>query len=73
MTWRYGVMKHPDGTFAVHEFYLDKKRRPTSWTQEPVDLGGFEDLQDLKDSLLAMMNDVETYVVMDYPDDKYAY
>jgi hypothetical protein len=66
MTWRYGVMKHPDGTFAVHEIYLDKKGNPDAWTEEPVDLGCFEDLQDLKGSLLAMMNDVENFPVLDY-------
>jgi hypothetical protein len=73
MTWRYGVMKHPDGTFAVHEIYLDKKGNPDAWTEEPVDLGGFEDLQDLEDSLLAMMNDVEAYPVLDYPEEKDAH
>lgn len=66
MTWRYGAMKHPDGTFAVHEIYLNKKGNWDAWTEDAIDLSGFEDEKDLKDTLLAMMNDVEAYPVLDY-------
>lgn len=38
MTWNYRVIRHPDGSHAVHEVYYDENGRPKAATVRPVSL-----------------------------------
>ena len=67
MSWHFQLMRHPDGTLAVHEMYpLD---HGSSWTENPVDVVG-DSPEDVKRSLRQMLADIERHGVVDYPEDK---
>lgn len=36
MTWNYRVLRHEDGSLALHEVYYDKAGRPRGFTRDPV-------------------------------------
>ena len=36
MSWHYRVLRHPDGTLALHEVHGDERDRPHSYTEQPV-------------------------------------
>lgn len=36
MSWHYRVLRHPDGSLALHEVYCDEAGRPHSYTEQPA-------------------------------------
>jgi hypothetical protein len=52
-----------DGYYAIHEYYTMKDG--DGWTEEPVEVTG-EDIEDVKKSLLLMLNDIDKHGVKDY-------
>lgn len=61
--WHYQLMRHPDGTFAIHEMYpLDDG---AAWTENSVSVTG-ESIEDVKKSLLMMLNDIDRHGVKEY-------
>lgn len=63
--WRYqvinrGTQKEP--LFGVHEIIFNIKREgDKSWTQEPITLDNYENIEDLINSLEMMLNDVKKF------------
>ena len=60
MYWNYRIILHkgvkicwdknknfPD-TLAIHEVYYDEKGEPTSWTENPIDISGQENIPDIE-------------------------
>jgi len=67
MSWHFQLMRHPDGTLAVHEMYpLD---HGSLWTQDPISVIGAT-VEDVKWMLRAMLNDIDRHGVVDYPEDE---
>ena len=61
--WHYQLMKHGDGTVAIHEYFpLDDG---DAWTENPVTVTG-DDIDDLRRSLLLMLLDIEKHGVKEY-------
>jgi len=61
--WHYQLMKHPDGSYAIHEMFpLDDG---DAWTENPVAVTG-DSIYDVKKSLLLMFDDIDKYGVRDY-------
>jgi hypothetical protein len=70
--WHYQLMYHKhenpatfegDGYYAIHEYYnMDDG---DGWTENPVELTG-ESVEDVKKSLLLMLNDIDKHGVKDY-------
>jgi ethanolamine utilization microcompartment shell protein EutL len=56
-------MIHPDGSYAIHEMYpLDEG---DAWTENPVTVTG-ESVEDVKKSLVMMLNDIDRHGVKEY-------
>lgn len=36
MSWEYRIMKHADGSYALHEAYYDRNGKINGWTEKPV-------------------------------------
>ena len=36
MAWSYRVLRHEDGTFALHKVYDDETGEPRAYTAEPI-------------------------------------
>lgn len=36
MTWHYRVLRHLDGSLALHEVYCDEAGQPNGYTEQPV-------------------------------------
>lgn len=62
--WHYQLMKHPDGSYAIHEMYHFSDGCIT-WTENPVTVTG-ESIEDVKKSLLLMLNDADKHGVRDH-------
>jgi len=61
--WHYQLMIHPDGSYAIHETYpLDEG---DAWTENPVSVTG-ESVEDVKKSLVMMLNDIDRHGVKEY-------
>jgi len=61
--WHYQLMRHPDGSYAIHEMYpLDDG---DAWTENPVTVTG-ESIEDVKKSLMLMLGDIDKHGVKDY-------
>ena len=63
MTWHYQLMKHSDGSLAVHEYYTLEDG--DGWTKEPVSIIG-DDVDDVKGVLQMILNDINKYGVKNY-------
>ena len=61
--WHYQLMKHSDGSLAVHEYYTLEDGG--SWTEKPVDISG-DSVQDIKESIQMILNDINKHGVKDY-------
>ena len=64
MHWHYGVIRHRNGTdeyFDIHEIYTDGTN--ISWTREPI-APFAESLDELKDMLRKMLDDIEKHGVV---------
>ena len=72
--WRYQLMYHKNGEaidlpeeggyYAIHEYYTIGENGD-SWTEGPVEVVG-ESVEDVKKSLLLMLNDIDKHGVKDY-------
>lgn len=72
MSWHYQLMRHKvqhpcegDGEhyYAMHEYY--EMEDGPAWTENPVQVTG-ANMEDLKKSLLLMLQDIEKHGVKDY-------
>lgn len=36
MTWHYRVLRHPDGSLALHEVFCDEAGRPDRYTEQSI-------------------------------------
>lgn len=36
MTWNYRILRHRDGTLALHEVYYDEQGQPRAYTERPA-------------------------------------
>ena len=63
MTWHYQLMKHIDGSLAVHEYYTLEDG--DGWTKEPVSIIG-DDVDDVKGVLQMILKDINKYGVKNY-------
>lgn len=75
--WHYQVMYHKESnTYAIHEYFQlpDDDKKPDhvfpydGWTKDPVSIVG-EDVEDIKDMLRMMLDDIEKHGVKDYDDE----
>lgn len=46
-TWDYRVLRHADGSLAIHEVYYDEAGSPESCTVDAADVAG-DDLDELR-------------------------
>lgn len=70
--WHYQLMYHEydepssageNGYYAIHEYYeLDDG---DGWTENPVEVTG-NSIEDVKKSLMLMLNDIDNHGVKDY-------
>ena len=70
MTWNYRVIKyksHHDTIFALHEVFYDDGKIE-GWTERPIDLDGFESVDDLLGTMKMMMKDIENHPVLKLTD-----
>lgn len=63
MTWHYQLMKHSDGSLAVHEYYT--LGDVDGWTEEPVSIIG-DDVDDVKGILQMILSDISKHGVKNY-------
>lgn len=71
-TWRYALVRKtrrtPDGNmvhyYDVHEVYLDGDRI-TSWTENPVDCNGCEEVKETCWTLTTILRDILQHPVME--------
>ena len=65
MGWRYQVINR--GTkdkpnFGIHEIYFDEEKVGNlSWTENPMEIGNYESLEDLINDLQVMLNDAKKH------------
>ena len=65
MGWRYQVIN--GGTkdkpkFGIHESHFDEdKKSGLSWTENSIDLGNYESVEDLINDLQLMLNDAKKH------------
>jgi hypothetical protein len=55
-SFNYRVMRHPNGEYAIHEVYYDRRGRVVTWTEDPFSCAcpSIEDLRiELERYLLA--------------------
>lgn len=66
MSWNYRVLRHLDGSLALHEVYY-RKGKPVSFTLNPVCFGidGDEGLQGLIASLEMALRDARERPILD--------
>lgn len=62
--------KHTLHHYDVHEVYYDKKGNPHSWTDKPLDLNGFDTVDDLRNSLAQILRDVLRFPVLEIKNNK---
>jgi hypothetical protein len=65
MDWTYRIIRHPDGTFALHEAFYDN-RRLSSITAEPVVDARYDSPDELREDLANMLVDAKHYSVRDF-------
>jgi hypothetical protein len=67
MTWHYRVLRHPDGTLALHEVYCDEAGRPNRYTAQPVSFAvdADEGAEALLQAMRCALNDATTRPILD--------
>lgn len=60
-SWYYQLMRHADGSLAVHEYYEDLN----SWTKDPISVVG-DDVEDVKKCIQMILQDIDKHGVKDY-------
>ena len=68
-TWHYQLMRHKDEDgvplFAIHEYYTLEDG--DEWTEQPIFVDGeSESMEEVKQVLQAMLEDIEKHGVKDY-------
>ena len=48
--WNYRVMRHADGSVAIHEVHYDDNGEPHAWTLEPTGFSG-DSIEELRSAL----------------------
>lgn len=68
MTWNYRVMRHADGSIAMHEVYYDDNGKPEHWSKEPTTFIGDGDdaLEQLICGLETAAKDARQRPILDY-------
>lgn len=64
--WNYRIIKHDISQpvfFAVHEVFYDESGRVTSWTENPITVGG-DSKKEVVKALRTMLSDVERLPVL---------
>ena len=56
--WNYRLVQRQDGFFAVHEVYYNKRGEAWAMTSEAVDIGPFDDKQEVMGMLMMVNADV---------------
>ncbi|MFZ1429986.1 MAG: hypothetical protein WBP58_05190 [Chitinophagaceae bacterium] len=67
MSWSYRILRHPDGTVALHEVYFHEDGQPHSYAEPPASfvLDGDEGPQGIIASLELALRDAKERPVLD--------
>jgi hypothetical protein len=67
MSWNYRILRHQDGTLALHEVHYDQHGRPRAYTAEPTRfvVDADEGAEGLRASLERALHDARTRSVID--------
>lgn len=64
MTWNFRVIRKTRRvgrkiihTYDLHEVFYNSKRKPTSWTKDPVDANGYESIKEMQETMCRMLAD----------------
>lgn len=65
-SWHYQLMRHKDGSLAVHEYYPSDGG--AGWTKEPISIVSIveDDVEDVKKMLQMMLNDIDKHGIKSY-------
>ena len=66
-SWHYQLMRHNDGSLAVHEYYPSDGGADggAGWTKEPIGIIG-DNVEDVKASIQMILNDIDKHGVKNY-------
>ncbi|WP_407517850.1 hypothetical protein [Elizabethkingia anophelis] len=66
--WRYQVINHgtaEEPSLGIHEIYLNiENNNDCMWTQSPISLNNYNNLEELVKSLELMLKDIEKYPIL---------
>ena len=62
-SWHYQLMRHKDGSLAVHEYYPSDVG--VGWTKEPIAIVG-DDIEDVKSSIQMILDDINKHGIKNY-------
>ena len=62
-SWHYQLMRHKDGSLAVHEYYPSDGG--AGWTIEPISIVG-DDVGDVKKSIQMILADIDKHGIKSY-------
>ncbi|GAB4228069.1 MAG: hypothetical protein Kow0032_07950 [Methyloligellaceae bacterium] len=67
MHWNYRVLRHEDGTLALHEVFYDENGKPSMYTNDPISFAvdGDEGLPALTEALEHALRDARERPVLD--------
>jgi hypothetical protein len=68
MSWNYRLVKLRDGTFGVREVYYNKNSEAWGMTKEPVRLGDFESMEEVRETMMLIQADMRRRPVFEEPD-----
>jgi hypothetical protein len=70
MSWHYRILRHPDGTLALHEVYCDEAGRPNRYTEQPVSFSvdADEGADALVDAMKLALHDAINRPILDVSD-----
>lgn len=49
--WNYRILENEHGALAIHEVYYDEHHKPLGCTANPIDISGWETIQEIADTL----------------------
>lgn len=66
--WHYQIINtgtENEPSLGIHEvFRSTKSKKVVSWTENPIDLGGFEDIKYLKENVENILEAIKKYPVL---------
>lgn len=70
MHWNYRVLRHEDGTLALHEVFYDEDGAPSMYTTDPISFAvdGDEGLTALTEALERALCDAKERPLLDVSD-----